>query len=89
MEIVDQEASSKLRLSSKRLKSGKLQVKFELTRELKGVEYGYLLTEPKTSLKEVVHRIFWNFETGNKLGYHSHLYNIGRARQSTEMLFFR
>jgi hypothetical protein len=89
MEVIDKDAASKLRLTSKRLKSGKLQVKFELTRELQGVEYGYLLTEPKTSLKDVVHKIFSNFETGNKLGYHSHLYSIGRARQSTEMLIFR
>ena len=48
----------KLKLSSKRLKSGNYQVKFYLTKpEHKGL-YGYLLTSGGTSVRDVVTRIY-------------------------------
>ena len=48
----------KLKLSSKRLKSGKYQVKFYLTRPENNGFYGYLLTSGGTSVKDVVTRIY-------------------------------
>lgn len=48
----------KLKLSSKRLKSGKYQVKFYLTKPEHEGLYGYLLTPGGTSVKEVVTRIY-------------------------------
>lgn len=46
----------KLRLKSKKLESGKFQVNFS-TEGFVMDYYGYLLTEPKTSLREVVEKI--------------------------------
>ena len=89
MEFMDDSSLSKLKLSSKRLKSGKVQVKFQMQGNESGEQYGYLLTEPKTSLKEVVLRILASYERGLSLGNQSHLYSIGRQKQTTEMLFFK
>jgi hypothetical protein len=89
MEIVDNQSSNKLRLSSKRLKSGMLQVRFELSGRTAHDEYGYLLTEPKTSLKEVVHKIFQSFDNTVADRRQRHLFSIGRAKQTTEMLIIR
>ena len=90
MEIATSSSSNKLKLSSKRLKSGKLQVKFELSGISSSISYGgYLLTEPKTPLKEVVLKIFNSFNQGQMVGYHRHLYDVGKAKQSTEMLIIR
>lgn len=89
MEVVDNGSLNKLRLSSKRLKSGKVQVKFELSGRPSGDEYGYLLTEPKTSLKEVVTKIFQSFDSNLSHRRQRHLFSVGRAKQSTEMLIIR
>ncbi len=88
MELIDDGSKSRLKLSSKRLKSGKIQVKFQVSSRLAGSQYGYLLTEPQTSLKEVVGKILASYTSGRSLGYQQHLYNIGRQRQDTELLIF-
>ena len=93
MEFIDEGSLSKLKLSSKRLKSGKVQVKFLIQgrdsgRKL-GEQYGYLLTEPKASLKDVVARILNSCDRGLTLGSQRHLYSVGRQKQATEMLFFK
>jgi hypothetical protein len=46
----------RLKLKSKRLDSGRFQVKFA-TQGFNQECYGYLLAEPKTSLREVVEKI--------------------------------
>ncbi len=46
----------RLRLKSKRLDSGRFQVNF-VTQGFSQECYGYLLAEPKTSLREVVQKI--------------------------------
>ena len=93
MEFIDDNTLSKLKLSSKRLKSGKVQVKFQIQgskpEQQPGVQYGYLLAEPKASLKDVVAKIISRYEYGMSLGSQRHLYSIGRRKQVTEMLFFR
>ena len=89
MEFIDDNSLSKLKLSSKRLKSGKVQVKFQMHGSEFGQQYGYLLTEPKASLKDVVTRILNSYQYGLSLGGQSHLYSVGRQRQATEMLFFK
>ena len=92
MEFIDEGTLSKLKLSSKRLKSGKVQVKFQIQgRELGnrvGEQYGYLLAEPKASLKDVVARILNSCDKESTLGPQRHLYSVGRQKQATEMLFF-
>ena len=89
MEFTDDSSLSKLKLSSKRLKSGKVQVKFQMHGSDSGEQYGYMLTEPKASLKDVVVRILSSYQYGLSLGSQRHLYSVGRQRQSTEMLFFK
>jgi hypothetical protein len=46
----------KLRIKSKKLDSGKFQVSFA-TEGFLSDYYGYILTEPRTSLREVVEKI--------------------------------
>jgi len=89
MEFVDNGSQSRLKLSSKRLKSGKVQVKFQVNTTHSGYQYGYLLAEPKASLKDVVAKILNRYDHGISLGNQRHLYNIGRQKQATEMLFFK
>jgi hypothetical protein len=52
MEAID----LKLKLKSKRLNSGRYQVNFS-THGLSQEYYGYLLTEPQTSVREVIEKI--------------------------------
>ncbi len=89
MELIDDGSQSRLKLSSKRLKSGKIQVKFQVSRGPEGVQYGYLLTEPKTSLKDVVGKILKNYVLSRSLGCQRHLYNVGRQQQDTGLLIFK
>ena len=72
-----------LRINSKKLRSGKCQVKFYATVKDKKDLYGYVLVDSKRTLKEVVHQIT------NKLNaihyttdfHHIHLYSIGKTNQ--------
>jgi hypothetical protein len=89
MEFIDDSTLNKLKLSSKRLKSGKVQVKFQVHDSAAGDQYGYLLTEPKASLRDVVAKILNRYQAGISLGCQRHLYSIGRQKQSTELLFFK
>ena len=89
MEMVDRGSRNGLKLTSKRLRSGKVQVKFKVSGLSKRDEYGYLLTEPKASLKEVVQRIFENFDNGLSVGYQKHLFDVGKTKQETSMLIIR
>ena len=48
----------KIKLSSKRLSSGRCQVRFQIAEEATGSSwYGYTLVDPTDTLKEVVARI--------------------------------
>ena len=89
MEIVQRGSSSGLKLSSKRLSSGKVQVKFRLSGNSQKEQCGYLLTEPKTSLKEVVEKIFGSFDKGFAVGYQKHLFDVGKTKQETSMLLIK
>jgi len=89
MEFIDDGSRRKLRLTSKRLKSGKIQVKFQVSGAESSGQYGYLLTEPKAPLKEVVAKILNNYSIGLTMGYHRHLYNLGGKGQDVDMLIFK
>ena len=58
-----------------------VQVKFHLTSNNKDKQYGYLLAEPKSSLKEVVGKILESYNNGIINFSQSHLYNIGRKNR--------
>lgn len=89
MNFNDEQTNSSLKLSSKRLKSGKVQVRFEIRGDSQMGEYGYLLAEPKTSLREVVVRIFDELGRGGRAASQRHLFNVGEKAQSTEMIIIR
>jgi len=81
----------RLKITSKKLTSGRFQVKFYATIKKRKQLYGYLLVEPEESLKEVVTKIR---ERLNMLNHsvehrHFHLYNIGyTAREDPKFLIF-
>ncbi len=79
----------KLKLSSKKLYSGKYQVKFQVSDGDADKMHGYVLTEPKTSLREVVERIFTqvNKMQEKDLYYHGHLYSMGASRRNENDFF--
>lgn len=90
MNVVENERGEayKIRLRSKRLSSGKCQVRFEATREKMSavstdradIAYGYYLAEPGATLKEVIGDIRKNLASaGSKEHfYHRNLYQLQR-----------
>ena len=89
MELIDDGSLSRLKLSRKRLKAGKVQVKFRVSTNESAGNYGYMLTEPKDSLKDVVTKIIENYSCGLSIGSQRHLFSIGRKKQATGMLMFK
>ncbi len=82
--------SSKIKLHSKMLSSGKCQVKFFAT-TASNTLYGYLLTEPKASLREVVDKIEQTIEARSEkdVYYHQSLYSLGSmAFRQPEVIVF-
>ncbi|QSE96846.1 hypothetical protein [Fulvivirga lutea] len=81
----------KLSLKSKRLVSGKCQVKFVVSDSKTDLLYGYVLSEAGATLKDVVGKI----ETEVKLTqssdqiYHNHLYNLHSKQQPRDILIFK
>ncbi len=72
-----------LRLSSKKLNSGRCQVKFSATIDRKKDLYGYVLVESDHTLKDVVSRIKEKLITikHNKDFQQIHLFSIGKEKQ--------
>ena len=77
-----------LKISSKKLKSGKSQVKFHASICEDRRMYGYLLAEQGESLSNVVEKIVSRLEkVGNRTGFHHiNLFSIGGKQQSTSNL---
>ena len=73
----------KLKLSSKKLKSGKCQVKFYATIRANKNMYGYILADAQETLKEVVFRIKRRLDSVKNRDslHHINLYTIGKKRQ--------
>ncbi|NQW26439.1 MAG: hypothetical protein HQ474_00890 [Flammeovirgaceae bacterium] len=69
-----------LKLESKKLSSGKCQVKFFASFHKKKPFYGYLLVDSACSLKDVVHRIRekLTFIECQRDYQQTHLYSIGK-----------
>jgi len=72
-----------LKISSKKLMSGRFQVKFYATVKESKELYGYLLVEPEDSLKYVVGKIRERLDILNHaVEYrHFHLYDLGTENQ--------
>ena len=78
----------KLRITSKKLSSGRYQVKFFATIRDGKQLYGYVLVEAEETLKSVIERIKKRLEELD-YGYesnHFHLYNVGQESQPTSLM---
>ena len=81
----------KLKITSRKLTSGRYQVKFFATIRGEKQFYGYVLVESDETLKSVISRIKKRLK---ELDYgfdshHFHLYNVGREFQPTNLMIFR
>ncbi len=81
----------KLSILSKRLQSGKCQIKFEVSKIDDKVMHGYLLSEAGATLKEVVRRIEQQVKVSMSYDrlYHSHLYNLHERQQGIDVVIFK
>jgi len=73
----------KLKLTTKKLNSGKFQVKFQAFHPTKKSLYGYLLSDPKTTLKKVVERIHNHLAWRQQEYFYNHfnLYSMGKGKE--------
>jgi hypothetical protein len=82
----------KIKLSSKRLNSGRCQVRFQVAEETTGHSwYGYTLVDPKDTLKSVVSRIENTFtHADNTMLGRASIYNLISSNYRKEnMMIFR
>ncbi|SMG40769.1 hypothetical protein SAMN05661096_02805 [Marivirga sericea] len=83
----------KVKLSSKRLISGRCQVHFRVqTQSGESSWYGYTLAEPQDTLRDVVGRIKNRFSSAeDKISLHQKvLYNLnGECRERNDVMIFR
>ncbi|SNS77548.1 hypothetical protein SAMN05421640_1188 [Ekhidna lutea] len=80
----------KLRISSKKLSSGRYQVKFFATVKESKQLYGYVLVEADETLKSVISRIRKRLrELDLSVEFHHlHLFNVGQERQPANLMIF-
>ncbi|MEO9484851.1 MAG: hypothetical protein ABJG47_15435 [Ekhidna sp.] len=81
----------KLRISSKKLSSGRYQVKFFATIREEKQLYGYVLVEAEETLKSVISRIKKRLKELD-YGYesnHFHLYNVAQESQRANLMIFQ
>ena len=80
-----------LKLHSKKLASGKCQVKFYANTRDRKCLYGYTLVEAEATLKDVVKTITDKLKQKQSIGsyYHSHLFELGRKQEDwTNFMIF-
>lgn len=78
----------RLKISSKKLKSGKCQIKFEFVQTDVPSYYGYLLAEGKTPLSEVIMTIYEKTRSVT-IGdcFHDHLFHLEKRKFPPHPLF--
>lgn len=81
----------KLRIISKRLNSGRYQVKFFATVKRDKKLYGYVLVEADETLKSVIGRIRKRLKVleASVEHRHFHLFNVGRDTQPSNLMIFQ
>ncbi len=89
-ELAELPSAYKLKLSSKKLRSGKCQVKFYATVRNREALHGYVLVEADQTLKNVVSRINDRLRTidATRDFHHIHLYSIGKQGQDDMSFIF-
>jgi hypothetical protein len=80
-----------LKLSAKKLKSGKCQVRFSFTASENDGWYGYMLADPGETLKDVVGKIRYGLgkmvSNDPFYGLQSHLYHLEANQEQQRRLF--
>ena len=72
-----------LKLYSKKLASGKCQVKFYANTKDRKCLYGYTLVDAEDTLKDVVQTINEKLKQKQRIGsyYHAHLFQVGKKQE--------
>jgi hypothetical protein len=81
----------RLKIQSKKLHSGNYQINFS-TGDYSPGFYGYLLAEPRTSLKDVIEKISRHLEAANNEDryFQRNLYSLGKRKISSgKILIFK
>lgn len=80
----------KLKIDSKKLNSGKYQVRFQTQGNTSKERYGYILANEGSTLKEVVTQIRGELNklAQSDLYFHAHLYSLGKAKQPSNVFIF-
>jgi hypothetical protein len=82
---MDMQFTKGLKMKTRRLASGKCQVQFTVSARQKDDWYGYIIAEPKESLREVVGKIEYGvkklLQKDPFYGMQSHLYDLGKENQ--------
>jgi len=80
----------KLRINSKKLNSGRYQVKFFATIRQGKQLYGYVLVEADETLRSVIHRIRKRLNELDRSveSRHFHLLSVGKESQPTNLMIF-
>lgn len=87
---IDNILGYKLKIDSKKLNSGKYQVRFQTQIDKGREKYGYILANEGSTLKEVVEQIRNELQkmTRSDLYFHAHLYSLGKAKQPSNVFIF-
>ena len=80
----------KLRITSKKLSSGRYQAKFFATIRQSKQLYGYVLVEADETLRSVIHRIRKRLNELDRSmeSRHLHLFSVGQESQPTNLMIF-
>jgi hypothetical protein len=84
--------TSKVRIKSKKLDSGRFQVNFTTGDSTANGYYGYLLAEPRTSVSEILNKINRHLEAMNNSERYlqRNLFSLGnRSMNSGRILIFK
>jgi hypothetical protein len=84
--------TSKVRIKSKKLDSGRFQVNFTTGDSTASGYYGYLLAEPRTSVSEILNKINRHLEAMNNSERYlqRNLFSLGnRSMNSGRILIFK
>lgn len=81
--FIDSASGYKLKIDSKKLNSGKYQVRFQANRNDDKVRYGYVLADQGSTLNGVMEKIREELIKMNQrdLYFHAHLYSLGKTKQ--------
>jgi hypothetical protein len=82
----------RIRIFSKKLSSGKCQVKFYLKSNKKTPYYGYLLVDSGRTVNDVIEMIYTKLKKIDQpdLYFHDHLYNLQRkSKNDPDFMLFR